>query len=96
MDDDVDLADQHGPAIVRASKGVLIMFERTMFFLGLAEEENMTYKHCRYVVVDLEDGESGVDEEEECWYVRDSQGKVDRVEVSLSKEENRIIDKEVP
>ena len=77
MEDDVDLVDHHGPAIVRASKGVLCMSKGCMVFFCLAEEENVTNKRCRYVVVGLESGEIG----DECWYVRDSRGKGDYVEV---------------
>ena len=59
MEDDVDLGGEHGPEIVRISRGMLSVSERGLVFLGRAEEENTMSKRCRFVATDYEDYEEG-------------------------------------
>ena len=57
MEEDVDLpAVEHGTKVVRVSKGVLYLDKERMVFLGLAEEENVTFKRCIYVQVGNQEG----------------------------------------
>ena len=104
MEDDVDLGGEHGPEIVRISRGMLSVSERGLVFLGRAEEENTMSKRCRLVATDYEDYEEGNKEGEDIFYVRDCRRKGDQVGdhaeeyvgAFLSEEDDKIIGEVAP